>query len=423
MKQIFPFLLLLCAISIFAQNQKIALLEPREGEESSSITGMEKAMVRGELRKAIVKIPGYEAITRADIDQMMKEHDFQRTGMVSDDQIKRLGIMSGADYICVSTLTKSNTEFYLEAYLIHLESGTMSHPASQYGELVDGKLANLFPACQSLAKELLTGKMVSNNAPIIKNDAYLITKHDKQSYIESAYGIDMNMVWVEGGEFSMGCTPDQGGECNENEKNIRNIKLSGFYMGVLEVTQSQWEKVMGTTIYQQKSKAGYNSIYGVGANYPMYYINWNEANEFCRILSEKTGRKYSLPTEAQWEYAARGGQYAYNSRYAGSNRIEDVSWYSNNSKATIHPCGKKNANALGLYDLSGNVSEWCKDWYNSYYAPDNLSDPTGPLSGNFRIIRGGNWANGAQYCRVANRQFESPKNRSYRNGFRVVCIP
>jgi len=419
--------LILCALCVCilasAQNKKIALLEPREGEGSSAITGIEKAMVRGELRKAIVNIPGYEAVTRADIDQMMKEHDFQRTGMVSSDQIKRLGILSGADYICVSTLTKSDTEFYLEAYLIHLETGTMSHPASQYGELVDGKLANMYPACQSLAKELLTGKTSSSNAFLLKNHTNSILKYDKQNYIESAWGIDMNMAWVEGGEFAMGCTPDQGGECSENEKNIRNIKLSGFYMGVLEVTQSQWEKVMGTTIYQQKSKAGYNSTYGVGSNYPMYYVNWNEANDFCRKLSEISGKKYTLPTEAQWEYAARGGLYADNFRYAGSNRVEDVAWYSGSSKAIVHPCGKKNANSLGLYDLSGNVSEWCADWYNSYYASDDTCDPRGPISGDFRIIRGGNWENKAQYCRVANRRYERPQNRSYLNGFRVVCIP
>ncbi len=156
MKKIFTILMLAAlSMSMMAQTQKVALLEPRIGEGSTEVTGMEKAMVRGELRKAIVNMSGYEAITRGDIDQMMKEQDFQRTGMVSNDQIKRMGEMSGADYICVSTLTKSNTEFYLEAYLIKLETGKMSNPASQYGELVNGKLANMLPVCETLAKELL----------------------------------------------------------------------------------------------------------------------------------------------------------------------------------------------------------------------------------------------------------------------------
>ena len=154
MRKFITLVFLACAVSAFAQ-KKVALLEPRTGEGSTPVTGMEKAMIRGELRKAIVSMTGYEAITRGDIDQMMKEQDFQRTGMVNDAQIKKMGEMSGADYICVSTLTKSNSEFYLEAYMIHLETGRMSNPASQYGELVDGKLANMLPVCQILAKELL----------------------------------------------------------------------------------------------------------------------------------------------------------------------------------------------------------------------------------------------------------------------------
>ena len=154
-KHLFFILLSVLSLTGAAQTQTIALLEPRSGDGSVALTAMEKAMVRGELRKAIVSMDGYEAITRADIDQMMKEQDFQRTGNVSSNQIKKLGEMSGADYICVSTITKSKTEFYLEAYLIHLETGKMSNPASKYGELTNGKFANMLPVCEDLAKELL----------------------------------------------------------------------------------------------------------------------------------------------------------------------------------------------------------------------------------------------------------------------------
>lgn len=147
--------LLLCCISLYSAAQKIALIEPRSGEGSTEISGMEKAMVRGELRKAIVNHTGFEAFTRADIDQLMKEQDFQRTGNVSKDDIHRMGEMSGADYLCISTLNKSDNEFYLEAYLINVETGAISNPASQYGELINGKLANMLPVCQALAQELL----------------------------------------------------------------------------------------------------------------------------------------------------------------------------------------------------------------------------------------------------------------------------
>ena len=155
------FTILLCGISLFAAAQKIALIEPRTGEGSTVISGMEKAMVRGELRKAIVNHTGFEAFTRADIDQLMKEQDFQRTGNVSKDDIHKMGEMSGADYLCISTLNKSDNEFYLEAYLINVETGAISNPASQYGELVNGKLANMLPVCQALAQELL-----GTNTPI-----------------------------------------------------------------------------------------------------------------------------------------------------------------------------------------------------------------------------------------------------------------
>lgn len=154
MKKLLTICLLTLTVCAVAQNKKIALLEPRAGE-GTVVSGMEKAMVRGELRKAIVNHTGYEAFTRSDIDQLMNEQGFQRTGNVSDEDIHKLGEMSGADYICVSTLNKSNTEFYLEAYLIDIESGAISNPASQFGELVEGKLSNMLPVCQSLAQELL----------------------------------------------------------------------------------------------------------------------------------------------------------------------------------------------------------------------------------------------------------------------------
>lgn len=147
-------LLSLLSLTVMGQ-KKIALLEPRVGEGSTGVSGMEKAMVRGELRKSIVNHTGYEAFTRADIDKLMLEQDFQRTGLVSDDQIKEIGVMSGADYICVSTLNKTNTEFYLEAYLVNVETAQISNPASQYGELIGGKLGNMLPVCQALAQELL----------------------------------------------------------------------------------------------------------------------------------------------------------------------------------------------------------------------------------------------------------------------------
>lgn len=152
----------MCVSFTIERTKKVALLEPRAGDGSETIAPMEKAMIRGEMRKALIQMDGYEAFSRSDIDQMMKEQDFQRSGNVSESDIHKLGEMSGADYICVTTITKSSTEFYLEAYLIDVESGKISSPASQYGELVNGKFSNLLPVCQWLASELMGKQPVQN---------------------------------------------------------------------------------------------------------------------------------------------------------------------------------------------------------------------------------------------------------------------
>lgn len=154
MKKIVTLCLLAASLCISAQNRKIALLEPRAGD-GTVVSGMEKAMIRGELRKAIVEVDGYDAVTRSDIDQLMKEQDFQRTGNVRDDDIHRMGQMAGADYLCVSILNKSLTGYYIEAYFIDVETGHISNPSSQYGEVINGQMINLLAVCQLLANELI----------------------------------------------------------------------------------------------------------------------------------------------------------------------------------------------------------------------------------------------------------------------------
>lgn len=247
---------------------------------------------------------------------------------------------------------------------------------------------------------------------------------ESSNYTETAFGINMKMIWVDGGDFLMGCTSEQGNDCEDDEKNVRRVTVDGFYIGMLEVTQSQWEKVMGTSIYKQRNKAKSKvSMPGVGSNYPMYYVSWDEAMEFCRLLSNKTGKTYVLPTEAQWEFVARGGKKSDGKKYAGSSWIDAVAWYRENSSLSTHVCGSKRANALGIYDMSGNVWEWCKDWYTDSYMSYDTKNPTGPSSGNYRVCRGGSWWYDASNCRVANREWDAPLKRVNNLGFRVVCIP
>ena len=232
--------------------------------------------------------------------------------------------------------------------------------------------------------------------------------------------LEANMVWVEGGTFKMGATSEQGSAANSDEKPDHQVTLSGFHICKYEVTQELWQAVMGTTVRQQRDKADPSfSLKGEGANYPMYYISWEECQTFVNKLYQLTGKRYRLPTEAEWEYAARGGNRPHGCRYAGSNNLADVAWYIDNSGSTTHPVGQKSPNSLGLYDMSGNVWEWCQDWFGSY-SSGSQTNPTGPSSGSSRVFRGGCWNGNARLCRVSYRHCITPSYRHYNLGLRLA---
>ena len=233
----------------------------------------------------------------------------------------------------------------------------------------------------------------------------------------------IEMVFVKGGTFMMGATPEQGKDAYKDEKPAHSVTVSDFYIGKYEVTQAQWEAVMGTTVTRQRDKVNKGwALQGVGADYPMYYVSWNDIQEFIEKLNAKTGKQYRLPTEAEWEYAARGGNQSKDYKYSGSNDIGSVAWYTDNSSSPNHPVGQKQPNELGLYDMSGNVYEWCSDWHGSY-SSGSQTNSTGPAKGSGRVLRGGTWNYFAVVCRVSFR-FYGPSNRgSSYVGFRLVCQP
>jgi formylglycine-generating enzyme required for sulfatase activity len=224
------------------------------------------------------------------------------------------------------------------------------------------------------------------------------------------------MIFVQGGTFRMGCMQDQD-TCDTGETPRHQVTVSDFYIGRYEVTQAQWKLLMGTDIRQQVAE---NYLYGEGDNYPMYCVSWQEVQEFVSRLSTATGKSYRLPTEAEWEYAARGGRKSKGYKFSGSNFVENVAWFMDNSGNSIHPVGTKQPNELGIYDMSGNVWEWCYDWYGAYPAAAQ-SNPIGPSSGTCRVIRGGGWNYGVSRCRVAYRRDIKPDNCGNILGFRLVC--
>ncbi|MCK5153733.1 MAG: formylglycine-generating enzyme family protein [Spirochaetales bacterium] len=242
----------------------------------------------------------------------------------------------------------------------------------------------------------------------------------------SGSGPEDGFVLVRGGTFQMGSADIS------NAKPVHSVTVSSFYMSKYEVTQGEYKAVMGSN----PSDSGK----GIGDKYPVNKVNWNEAVEYCNKLSRKEGltpvysgsgnnismninaNGYRLPTEAEWEYAARGGNSSRGYTYSGSNTIGSVAWYKDNSGSKSHPVGQKQANEIGLYDMSGNVWEWCWDWYGSY-SSGRQTDPTGKSSGSSRVFRGGSWGAGASGCRSADRGYYYPSDRGYFLGFRLVRRP
>ena len=225
-------------------------------------------------------------------------------------------------------------------------------------------------------------------------------------------GVKFKMIYVEGGTFMMGATEEQGSDADDNERPTHDVTLRDYYIGETVVTQELWKAVMGGNPSRFK-----------GDHLPVEYVSWNDAQEFIAKLNKETGREFRLPTEAQWEYAARGGKKSKKAyRYSGSDISDEVAWYDDNSNGKTHPVKGKNANELGLYDMSGNVWEWCNDWFGGYSSVAQ-TDPQGPEEGSCRVLRGGSWLNYARYCRVSYRYYLTPMSRSLSVGFRLVMCP
>ncbi len=221
-------------------------------------------------------------------------------------------------------------------------------------------------------------------------------------------GISIEMVRVEAGTFTMGATPEMENPLDD-EKPAHQVTLTNdYYIGKYEVTQALWKAVMGN-----------NPSYSKGNNLPVERVSWDNCQKFISKLNRITGKTFRLPTEAEWEYAARGGNKSRGYQYSGSSNLSDVAWYEDNSGNKIHNVGSKQANELGIYDMSGNVHEWCQDWYDKYSNSSKVN-PTGANSGSYRVSRGGGWANSAGLCNSSSRVNETPGNRSGSLGLRLV---
>ncbi len=260
------------------------------------------------------------------------------------------------------------------------------------GDKIPSEAAKFCPRC---GKPLPETQKVPGPAPEPCEETFIVK------------GVEFKMIKVEGGTFSMGATSEQGSDAYDYEKPVHSVTLSDYYIGETEVTQELWQAVMGSN----------PSWFKGNSQCPVENVSWDDCQEFIEKLNELTGKKFRLPTEAEWEYAARGGRHgekhAY--KYSGSNNPDEVAWYDGNSGSKTHPVKTKKANKLGLYDMSGNVWEWCNDWYGDYQS-SSQTNPKGPAKGEDRVLRGGSWYFYGRYVRVSFRSHGTPDYRYNGNG-------
>ena len=266
---------------------------------------------------------------------------------------------------------------------------------------------------EELAKitEVSYSNGVSSNKNKVEEELAKITEASYSKGILTVNGIKYNMVRVEGCTFRMGATSEQDCDAYDIEEPVHSVTLSSYYIGKTEVTQALWKAVMG-------SSPSDTSTLKVD-NLPVERVSWNDCQEFIRKLNALTGQNFRLPTEAEWEFACRGGNNSRGYKYSGSNYIDNVAWYWDNSGKKTHPVATKLPNELGIYDMSGNVWEWCSDWYDKY-SSGAQANPKGPESGSCRVFRGGGWGSYAGYCRSSNRGYNTPTHRHDRLGLRLA---
>lgn len=323
---------------------------------SGEISPIESALIKGEICQALSRSQKYSAYTRTDIDKLFVEHDFQSTGMVSENERHEIGKMTGADAVCPIQVTKENNSIFIEASLINIKTGEITSSSSAY--CAYSSIQDIF-ALEITSKKVgqeLAGNSSYKRLKLIPSSGSM--PQNGKSYIETAFGIDMPFAFVKGGVY---------GEGTEQQEYVEP-----FYISTLLVTQQQWMNVMGISQEELMDNCKYyengNSI---GSKYPVFCITPNDALDFCKALSKMTNLKYDLPSAVEWEMASNKKSETF--YYSGSDNIDDVGWSGKSM-----PVGLKNPNSYGIYDMSGNVAEFCK------YG-DSFALKGGKPWGNYRV--------------------------------------
>jgi formylglycine-generating enzyme required for sulfatase activity len=391
--------LLLSTAAALAQpggGEKPALVVFVVGMENNQVGDMLAQLIGNELNRG----EAYDIITRTDaVQKKLRElRQYEQSGNVDESQLIEWGRQNNVSLLCLVTALRLD-EYLFSAQLTHVKSNKLAGS----GDYTSARLgaADLKKVAAALAAQL-QGKSGSGSNGGGSGSSGSRSSSARQRPAEP------EMVYVEGGTFWMGCTTEQQGSCDDDESPLHRVTLTGFSIGKYEVTQAQWKLIMGS-----------NPSRFQGDNLPVENVSWSDAQEFIERLNAATGKRYRLPTEAEWEYAARGGAKSRGYKYSGSHNLSNVAWFEDNSGSRTHPVGAKLSNELGIHDMSGNVYEWCSDWYGSYPASAQ-QDPMGAGSGSSRVLRGGSWIYTAAGCRVSDRYSRSHDYRYSILGFRVA---
>ncbi len=387
----FGLMSLVCVFAAF-----MASAQPVKKKVAVYVTGSDvdnaiKKVLGAKIVTSITSSGEFAAVERTSefLAALSKESDYQTSGEVRDSQIAKLGQKFGVKYVVVADVSEAFDELFVAARLINVETGLVEKAFDANGPTES--MQQLIELSKNVAGGLLKDLYIGQGG-----SRYSGTSGGGQVERFSVNGVTFEMVRVDGGSFIMG---SYNGESNEQP--VHSETVGTFYIGRTEVTQKLWSAVMGS-----------NPSSFRGEHLPVESVSWYDCQEFVERLSRLTGRIFRLPTEAEWEYAARGGSKSKGYTYSGSEDVYRVAWYSDNSGGTTHPVGLKLDNELGIFDMSGNVWEWCSDNYSSSYSQ--------PRNSSSRVHRGGGWNYAAAYCRVANRYYYAPGNRYYYLGLRLA---
>ena len=389
-------------------------------QNDKEISQSVKNIAQNSAMNALVNSGGYEMIERANefLTKVAAEQKMQMSGDVRDDNIAKIGASYGAEKICVVSMTIIDKYLYVSARIVDVVTKTSTEAGEKDDE--NYTVAKINPTVNAAIAQILGTAAPASTGSRTPSNARATLGSDKEFTVN---GVTFKMVFVKGGSMYLGCTAGSG-TCMDIEKPSHNVTLSDYYMGETEITQALWKAVMGNNNNPSSRQ---------GERVPVTNVNWNDCKEFVSKLNNKlsgqlpVGYIFALPSEAQWEYAARGGQKGSGSIYAGSNDINSVGWYPGNcEKETrgVHEVKGKSPNELRLYDMSGNVWGWCEDWFSSSFYSDNYNwtDPINSDMASDKVLRGGSYNRNVIACRVAFRGNSTPDLRSPNFGFRLSIV-